>query len=64
MQKQVKRLFQTSSNHAKIKCGEFISTPKNSKTTKLPFTSNLCLSPTLIFLNQQLSQLHEEQEGK
>ena len=43
MQEQVKMLFQTNSNHAKIKCGgdseqgAFISTPKNSKTTKLPY---------------------------
>ena len=41
MQEQVKMLFQTSLNHSKIKCGgdseqgAFISTPKDSKTTKL-----------------------------
>ena len=41
MQEQLKMLFQTSSNHAKIKCGgdseqeAFIPTRKNSKATKL-----------------------------
>ena len=41
MQEQFKKLLQTSSNHAKIKCGgdseqcAFISTTKNSKATKL-----------------------------